>query len=118
MKNPVRLIGSGSMWRHMEPPPEAKEDRSEPCHVLPPITAADVPEVWNYKDIIVCEVCKGAWFVNIDRYDPELSRDEQAFWEPITFWRHPWMRFDAEEILATIEGIHLGEGAQGDTRLD
>ena len=50
------------------------------------------------------------WFVN--------ANNDECWWEPITFWRHPWMRFDAEEILATIEGIHLGEGAQGDTRLD
>lgn len=106
---PVRLIGSGSVWRK-DPSAgtPAAEDKVEPCHVLPSITGADIIETWNYKDIIVCEVCKGAWFVNID------SHDEVAFWEPIKFWRHPWMTFDAEEMLATIEGIHLGEGVSGE----
>lgn len=102
MTRPVKVLG-GTMWRN-DPPvytPGVVEREPEPCHELPDI--GNGPEIFDYNDIVVCEVCRGAWRVGLGLDEYNFMR---SMWFPVTFWRSPLLWYDAKMMLAKIEDGH------------
>ena len=93
-----RVLGTANLYRVEQDfvLAEALEASTETCHVLPDITGG--PEVWHYKDVIVCDVCERAWFV--DTNTDHLYRGPYVFWNPVR-WYHFRLNRVALEILDT-----------------
>lgn len=95
-----RVLGTANLYR-AEPEPVAVEqalpENSENCHVLPDITNG--PEVWHYKDVIVCDVCERAWFVDVNPC--HWYENAYVFWNPVRFYHFRLVR-EAVDILETM----------------
>ena len=90
-----RVLGTANLYR-AEPKSNALTlpENSETCHVLPDITGG--PEVWHYKDIVVCDVCERGFWVDIN--PDHLYREPYPFWQTIAWWNFRLAR-QATEIL-------------------
>jgi len=106
-----RVLGTANLYR-AEPEPVAVEKtalplNTETCHVLPDITGG--PEVWHHKDVIVCDVCERAWFVDVN--PDHWYREPYAFWHEVSFYHFRLVR-EAVTILE-VARKQRGEGFYG-----
>ena len=94
-----RVLGTANLYR-AEPEADAVEQAlpasTETCHVLPDITGG--PEVWHFKDVIVCDVCERAWFVDCN--PDHWYREPYVFWQPVRWYHFRLLRV-AIDILET-----------------
>jgi hypothetical protein len=102
-----RVLGTANLYRaepEAQPPATTAIPASaENCHVLPSIVNG--PEVWHYKDVIVCDVCERAWFVDCN--PDHWYVGDYVFWHPIS-WYHFRLLREAATILETARNQREG----------